>query len=160
MDRSILIDRVEALLDPVAVGNGFELVAVEIVGEAGTPIVRVYLDHPNGVNLDVIAQATTWVSSTLDEDDLFPGSFTLEVSSPGIDRPLRKIEDFDRFAGENAAIKTRPIDGRSSFKGRIVGVKGEAVELDVDGQNVHIPHGAIKSARLKVDIDFGSGDRE
>jgi ribosome maturation factor RimP len=158
-----LAERLESQLTPRAAEYGLELVAVEMAGGEHQPIVRVYLDREGGIDLDAICEANSWVSDELERVQELGGAYTLEVSSPGIERPLRKLDDFERFAGRTAAIKTRPVEGRSSFTGTVDGVKGEDVLVTADGTQYRIPVGSIKKAKLKVDIDFdeeGSGESQ
>ncbi len=154
--RASLANTVEALLTPIAQREGFELVAVDTAGGHKQPVVRVYLDQEGGVNLDAIASASFWISEALDErEDILKGAYTLEVSSPGIDRPLRKLTDFERFAGSQIKLKTVPAEGRTTYTGTLLAVEGEDVVLETDaGEKVHIPHGAISKAHLKGDVDF------
>lgn len=158
--KDLLVERVTALLEPVAAREGFELVAVELAGAAKTPIVRVFLDHEGGLNIDSLVEANNWVSEALDEADVISSAYTLEVSSPGIDRPLRKLIDFARFAGGTAVLKTTPIEGRHKFTGIIQGTDGEAVVLEADGETFHIPIGAITKAHLKGEVDFNTKGAE
>lgn len=155
-----LTSRIEALLDPQAALHGFELVAVEQAGTRHAPVIRVLLDKPEGINLDALAEANRWVSEALEEHDPIAGPYTLEVSSPGIDRPLRKIADFERFIGQQAHVRTTPLDGRSSFTGTIVGVSGETVRLEVEGETFEIALSAITKANLKAAVDFTPKERE
>ena len=144
-------------LSPRAEAEGVEIVTVEIVGAMKAPTIRVFIDTPGGVGFDELASAQAWINAIMDELDPFPGAYTLEVSSPGIDRPLRTLEHFARFAGQTAVVKTsRPLDGRSSFAGAIVSAEGDEVVLDVDGEHVAIPFDGIKRAHLKGTIDFSS----
>ena len=144
-------------LSPRAEAEGVEIVTVEIVGAKKAPTIRVFIDTPGGVGFDELASAQAWINAIMDELDPFPGAYTLEVSSPGIDRPLRTLEHFARFAGQTAVVKTsRPLDGRSSFAGAIVSAEGDEVVLDVDGEHVAIPFDGIKRAHLKGTIDFSS----
>lgn len=141
-------------LDPAARSHGYELVAVEMAGSAGRPTVRVYLDRPGGIDLDAIAEANGWISPAV--DDLVTGTYTLEVSSPGIERPLVRIADFERFAGSDAHVKTRrPLDGRSNFTGRLTGVDGADILIDVEGTTYRIPHSDVAKARLRAEMDIG-----
>lgn len=144
-------------LSPRAEAEGVEIVTVEIVGAKKAPTIRVFIDTPDGVGFDELASAQAWINAIMDELDPFPGAYSLEVSSPGIDRPLRTLEHFARFAGQTAVVKTsRPLDGRTSFAGAIVSAEGDEVVLDVDGEHVAIPFDGIKRAHLKGTIDFSS----
>ena len=153
-----LTDRVTELLEPEAARHGFELVAVEQAGGRGTPVIRVLLDREGGIDLDDITVANRWISSTLDAADPIGGPYMLEVSSPGIDRPLVRLTDFDRFAGQTATVKARQRDGRGSWTGTIVGTDGEHVVLDVEGEPVRLPFEDITKARLKGVVDFSCAE--
>ena len=144
-------------LSPRAEAEGVEIVTVEVVGAKKAPTIRVFIDTPGGVGFDELASAQAWINAIMDELDPFPGAYSLEVSSPGIDRPLRTLEHFARFAGQTAVVKTsRPLDGRTSFAGAIVSAEGDEVVLDVDGEHVAIPFDGTKRAHLKGTIDFSS----
>lgn len=145
-----------ALLEPRAQEHGLSLVAVEVVGHKNDPTVRVYLDREGGIDIDAIAAANEWVDATLEHVKELSSTYTLEVSSPGIERPLRRLVDFSRFAGERADIRTDVlVDGRKRFQGTIAGVEGSDVLVDVDGTTYRVPHDAISKAKLRVTIDFG-----
>lgn len=155
MSGASLADSLTALLEPEAPGHGLELVAVEVVGGANRPTVRVYLDREGGIDLDAICDANGWISAALDGSELIRGAYTLEVSSPGIERPLRTLSDFDRYAGSEISLKTTtPVAGRSRFTGSISAVEGNDILLDVDGDEVRIAHGNVAKARLKVEIEL------
>ncbi|OUO90309.1 ribosome maturation factor [Gordonibacter sp. An230] len=144
-------------LSPRAEVEGVEIVTVEVAGAKKAPTIRVFIDTPDGVSFDELASAQAWVNAIMDELDPFPGAYTLEVSSPGIDRPLRTAEHFERFAGQTAVVKTaRPLGGRSSFTGAIMSASDDEVVLDVDGEHVALPLDGIKRAHLKGVIDFSS----
>lgn len=149
-----LAEQVEGLLVPIADRNGYELVAVETAGGDKQPIIRVFLDRDGGIDIDAICEANKWVADELERFENLSGPYTLEVSSPGMDRPLRAPDDFERFAGQTAKLKTTPVEGRSAFTGVIEGVDGEDVLLGVDGQTVRVPLGSVKTARLKPDVNF------
>lgn len=157
MTKAALTDRLTELLQPEAEAHGFELVAVEQVGGRGMPVIRVLLDREGGVNIDAIASANVWVSELIDSEDPTSGPFTLEVSSPGIDRPLTKPADFERFSGEVVKLKYTESEKRTSVTGTLVGIEGDDVTLEVDGQTVIIPFDTILKARLKGAVDFGKG---
>ena len=144
-------------LEPRAVAEGLEIVTLEVVGAKKAPTIRVYIDTDHGVGFDELSSAQSWMGDLMDEIDPFPGAYTLEVSSPGIDRPLRTPEHFERFAGEKCIVKTiAPIDGRSSFSGELLGMKNGNVIVDVDGTEYAIPHEAVKKANVKGTFEFRS----
>ncbi len=142
-------------LEPRAAAEGIELVTLEIVGAKKAPTIRVYIDTENGVSFDELSATQAWMGDLMDEIDPFPGAYTLEVSSPGIDRPLRTLDHFARFAGEQCVVKTSsPLDGRSSFSGLLKGVQEDIVVVEIDGTDYSIPYDAIKKANVKGTIDF------
>lgn len=145
-------------LEPRAASEGVEIVTVEIVGSKKAPTIRVYIDAEGGISFDELASTQAWVGEIMDEIDPFPGAYMLEVSSPGIDRPLRTPEHFERFAGETVSVKTTgPIDGRSSFTGKLAGYDdGCVVVVAEDGSEFRIPYNDIKKARVKGTIDFSA----
>ena len=144
-------------MEPRAASEGVEIVTVEIAGAKRAPTIRVYIDAEGGVSFDELARTQAWVGQLMDEIDPFPGAYMLEVSSPGIDRPLRTPEHFERFAGETVSVKTRgPLEGRSSFTGELAGFADGAVRLLVDGAELSIPYEQIKRARLKGTVDFSA----
>lgn len=144
-------------LSPTAEREQVEIVTVEVVGASKAPTIRVFIDAHGGVSFDELSSAQAWINDIMDELDPFPGAYTLEVSSPGIDRPLRTREHFERFAGENVSVKTAgKIEGRSTFAGELCGMDGDDVLIDVDGQRVRVPYGAIKRAHVKGTVDFTS----
>lgn len=144
----------EALL-PKAQDEGVEIVSLEVVGARKAPTIRVYIDTPNGVSFDELAGAQEWINQIMDDLDPFPGAYTLEVSSPGIDRPLRTLEHFQRFAGETAVlILSTPYDGRGKWTGKLAGTDGDDVLLEVDGHTEHIAYDDIKKAHVKGQVEF------
>ena len=154
----MLTKKEQALLDALetqAAARGIEIVTLEIVGAKKSPTIRVYIDTENGVSFDELSSAQAWINDIMDEIDPFPGAYMLEVSSPGIDRPLRTLEHFGRFAGETAVVKTTsPIDGRSNFTGVLKGTEGDDVVMSCDEVIFKIPYQAIKRAHVKGTVDF------
>jgi ribosome maturation factor RimP len=137
---------------------GFELVVVRVHG-GSRPRLQVMaepVDRHRGMTVDDCAEISHAVSAVLDVSDPIAGAYTLEVSSPGLDRPLVKRDDFIRFTGERARLETDTlIDGRRRFIGRIAGVEGECVVIDpedgpVDGGGARIPIEALKRAKLAL----------
>lgn len=142
-------------LEPIAAEKGIEIVTVEVVGARKAPTIRVYIDTPDGVSFDELASAQEWINALMDDIDPFPGAYTLEVSSPGIDRPLRTPAHFDRFAGEEAQVVLRgPVNGRAKWTGTLLGMRDGSVALSVDGTEVAFPLETIKRANVKGRIDF------
>src|SRR6185369_6864219 len=155
MAGSSIQERIEDIAKQVTDGTDVEFVHCQIAGSKSNPTVRLTIDRPDGVSLDDCADFSRGVESFLDRDDFIPTSYTLEVSSPGIERDLYKIEDYRRFAGQSARLKTdRPIDGQRHFAGRIVSVKDDNIEFD-DRTNglVQIPFDAVVKGNLMVDLD-------
>jgi len=150
-----LKSRLTALLDAAATERGFELVLLDLAGGRREPTVSVYLDHEGGITIEQIAEANHWIDELIESISGLENGYTLEVSSPGIERPLVKLADFDRFAGSDAKVSVSPeIGGHKHFTGNIVGIDGTDVLLDVDGETVRIPHKSITRAHLRVTIDF------
>ncbi len=132
---------------------GFELVHVELGGRGRLGLLRVYIDSPGGVGVDDCATVSRQLSAVLDVEDLLPGQYVLEVSSPGLDRPLVRVEDFERFAGRTVKLRTlRPLEGRRNFTGRIAGTAGDHVLLDVDHGRIDLPFELIDQARLVPEL--------
>lgn len=154
----MLTHKEQSLLDALegrAAAEGIELVTLEIVGAKKAPTIRVYIDTDHGVSFDELSSTQAWMGEIMDEIDPFPGAYTLEVSSPGIDRPLRTIEHFERFAGEQCVVKTTsPVDGRCSFSGTLRGVVDGNVMVEVEGGEYAIPYESVKKANVKGTIDF------
>jgi len=137
------------LAEEVGAQQGVEVVDVEYVKERGEYFLRVYIDKPGGVTLDDCEAFSVVLGERLDEVDPIPNSYSLEISSPGIERPLKKEADFERFAGRRVAVRTyAPLDGRKNWKGVLHGLSDGHVVLEVDGQRVTIPLTSIAKAHL------------
>ena len=144
-------------LEPRAATEGIEIVTVQVVGAKKAPTIRVFIDTPEGVSFDQLAKSQAWINEIMDAIDPFPGAYTLEVSSPGIDRPLRTPEHFARFAGQLAVVKmVHPLDGRSNFTGKIVSADDTCVVMEIDGEQISLPMDDMKRAHLKGIVDFSS----
>jgi ribosome maturation factor RimP len=129
---------------------GYELVGVEFMGQGkGAAVLRIYIDHEDGITLDDCAEVSHQVSGVLDVEDPIKEKYRLEVSSPGLDRPLFELEHFERFKGRKVRIKTRTkIDNRHRFKGMLDGVEENQVLIEEEGTCYRIPFEEIDSARL------------
>ncbi len=144
------------LLEP----QGFELVEVEYRREGGRWVVRLYIDRPGGVTLDDCAKVSRQVGDLLEVSDLIEHGYTLEVSSPGLDRPLRSERDWERYQGRHVRLKTfGPVDGRKNFRGRLLGLREGLVEVEVDGRLVAIPREAISKANLDIEFELTRSGR-
>jgi ribosome maturation factor RimP len=148
-------DRLRDGIERVLASEGKELVDVEFKLERGRWVLRVYIDTPGGVNLDDCADVSRDIGMMLDVENIIPHSYNLEVSSPGLDRPLKKLEDFQRFAGCLVRIKLRPErPGRKKFRGRITGIEGEEIVIsdEAETQTHRLLLSEIHSARLEVEL--------
>ena len=146
-----------AALEAEAAKHDIDIVDVEVVGAKRAPIVRVRIDHANEeldtISLDEISAQSGWVNAVIDELDPFPDSFMLEVSSPGMARPLRKARDFERFAGEDVQVSTKATEGRRKYTGRLEGLFDGIVRVTCDGEEFDIPLDQIKSCKIKPNYD-------
>ena len=152
MAGSELADRVERLIAPSLVDMGYVVVRVMLTGQA-RPTLQVMAERADGrgMTVDDCAEISRVVSALLDVEDPVRGAYTLEVSSPGIDRPLVKPRDFARFTGHVAKVETRkPIDGRKRFRGTVVEASERSVRLGIEGGEVELPFDAIEKAKLVV----------
>lgn len=142
------------LLEPAVTALGCELVGVEYHPSGKHSLLRVYIDRPEGVTVDDCSAVSYQVSGLLDVEDPIPGHYTLEVSSPGLDRPLFQACDFERFAGQQVKIRTRfPVAGQRNFRGLLQGMQGQQVVIDEqDGRRVELPLDQIEQARLVPDL--------
>ena len=155
MGVSQVEDRVRAIAERVALDHGLELVHAEVAGPENKPIVRIFIDKPDGVTHQDCSEVSLHVGTILDVEDFIHASYTLEVSSPGIERGLYKLRDYERFAGNLAKVKTRkPINGQRNFRGRILGTEGDGVLLeDRTSGRVGITFETIVKANLEIDVE-------
>ena len=137
------------LLEPTVERLGYELsdLEVNLGGKGG--VLRVFIDHADGIGLKDCEAVSLAVSALLDVEDPLPGHYNLEVSSPGLDRKLTKPVHFERFAGETVKVQMRfPIEGRRRFRGRLLSADDESIVVDVDGESHTLPIATIDTARL------------
>ncbi len=146
-----LLRRIEDIVGPTIVGMGYELVRVAM-SKGGT--LQIMIEPADGRAMDVEACAvlSRALSAVLDVEDPMPGSYTLEVSSPGIDRPLTRPKDFARWAGHIARLETaEPVEGRRRFKGTLLGLEGDLVKLRLeDGKEAEVPLSVVSRAKLEM----------
>jgi ribosome maturation factor RimP len=155
MGSSSIEDRVRAIAERVAIDRGLELVHAEVAGPENKPIVRIFIDKPDGVTHQDCSEVSLHVGTILDVEDFIHASYTLEVSSPGIERGLYKPQDYERFAGSLAKLRTRkPINGQRNFRGQLLGIEGEHVLFeDRTNGRVQIPFDIIVKGNLEVDVE-------
>jgi ribosome maturation factor RimP len=149
MAQAVDKERLLELLEPAIAAMGFELADLDAhFGRRG--LLRLYIDRQGGVTLDDCQRVSEQVGALLDVEDPLPGSYVLEVSSPGFDRRLRTLAHFERFLGENAKVELKDArdDGRRRLTGKLVGVEGSDVLLEVDGELTRVVFGDIAVARL------------
>lgn len=157
MDLQTILEKVEDLLAPIFGHMGYELIERELQMEGGRWVLRLYIDKPEGVTIDDCERASRGVEDVIEIEGLVPQAYALEVSSPGINRPLRRREDFERFQGSTIRLKTRePIAGRSNYKGTLEKLDGDEIVMDVEGRRYRIPYRLLARARVE---DEGAPER-
>lgn len=159
--ESHVVDHVRAVASRVTATYGLEVFEVQFRREAGGMVLRVQIDRPgpgatagDSVSVEDCARVSRDLSAIFDVEDVVPTAYTLEVSSPGLDRPLRRAEDYGRFAGRRAKLVMREaVDGQRFFKGRLGGLEGNDVLIDADdGRRHRVPVGVITRANLEVEF--------
>ncbi|HIW50257.1 MAG TPA: ribosome maturation factor RimP [Candidatus Blautia intestinavium] len=145
--------KAEALLAPIVEQAGFELVDVEYVKEAGNWYLRGYIDKPGGITVNDCEAVSRIFSDRLDEDDFIEDSYIMEISSPGLDRPLKKDKDFARSMGKEVEIRTyRPIEKQKEFSGILTAYDDNSVTIDEDGNLRAFDRKEIALIRLKIEF--------
>jgi len=142
-------DELQKVLEPAIERLGYELTDLEVRlgGQGG--LLRLTIDKPDGIDLDDCEKVSHAVSALLDVEDPVPGNYNLEVSSPGLDRKLTKVEHFQRFEGETLKVTMRfPIEGRRRFRGKLVSTNDENIVVEVDGESHSLPLAMLDTARL------------
>ena len=145
-------DEIQKLIEPTIERLGFELTDLEVRLSGQGGLLRLTIDKPDGIDLDDCEKVSHAVSALLDVEDPVPGNYNLEVSSPGLDRKLTKVEHFQRFEGETLKVTMRfPIEGRRRFRGTLVSSDDESIVVEVDGESHSLPLTMIDTARLVPD---------
>jgi ribosome maturation factor RimP len=140
---------VQNLIEPVISALGYELVGVEYLSQGRRSLLRIYIDHSDGINVHDCERVSHQVSGVLDVEDVIRGQYTLEVSSPGLDRPLFTKEQFERYIGSEVNIRLSIAQqGRKKFKGILRGIDDTNVFLNVDEEEISLPFNAIEKANL------------
>ncbi len=162
MDATVA--RIWQIAAPLAETEGMEVLDIELrrEGSRAGRVLRLYLDKPGGPNMDDLSRVSRELSALLDEQDLVEGAYTLEVSSPGINRPLKRPAHFAQFVGKKIRVRTRePIEGRRSFLGPLLEVGGDGITLSQDGARREIPFAAIEKANYEHDwsAEYAAGSK-
>lgn len=149
-----MVKRVGDIIQPLLGPEGFSLVDIAYKWEHGRWVLRIYIDKDGGVTVEDCAQVSRELGQMLDIEDIIPTSYSLEVSSPGLDRPLKQEEDFVKYAGRRVKIKTKDyVLGRRNFKGELLGCEEGKVLVKVEGGEVFsIPHSLIIKANLEIEL--------
>jgi ribosome maturation factor RimP len=155
METASVAERIKEIAEQAAIDHGLELVHTEVAGPENSPIVRVFIDKPGGVTHSDCSEVSTQIGTVLDVEDFIHAAYTLEVSSPGLERGLYKVADYERFTGRVAKLKTRVLIGNQrNFRGTIAGVTDDKILFDdrTSGR-AEIPFESIVKANLEVDVN-------
>jgi ribosome maturation factor RimP len=146
--------KLTALLQPLVEQLGYEFVGLEYSNNPKNPVLVVYIDSPDGIAVEDCEVVSREAAALLDVEDPVPGHYSLEISSPGLDRPLFTLQHFEKFTGEKAQVNLfAPLQGRRKYKGQILGIIEDQVRLEQDGVEVALEMGNIAKARLVPDYD-------
>lgn len=152
-DQLNTVEKITELIEPLLAEKNFELVDIEFKNEGKSRLLRIYIDKLNGITIDDCAEVSREFGTILDVNDVISSSYRLEVSSPGLRRPLKKAEDFSRFAGRKVKVKTyAPVHERKTFTGELIGYENGEVIVDVDGSHYKIPENMVSKANLEIDF--------
>lgn len=146
-DNDALVAELTTLAEPIVADDGAELVEIVVKGHPGSRVVRVVVDADEGVDVEQIARLSRTIGAAFDEDDPVSGRYTLQVTSPGVDRPLQTTRDFARNVGRSVEIT--PDEG-DAIDGVVVSAEDDAITVEVDGEHVDIPLGQVRDARVKL----------
>lgn len=151
--RVNIVALVTEWVEEIIEGSDLELVDVEYVKEQTGWILRVFLDKPDGIDLEDCQWVSGLLDKKLDGEDPIPGAYSLEVSSPGLERPLKKATDYERFAGRKVQLRTYSgIYGHKRFEGTLLGLQGDKVLLKWDGETIEIPLELVAKANLAMEL--------
>ena len=142
--------QLQVMLEPIVKSMGFELWGIEYISQGRHSVLCIYIESDQGITADDCAGVSHQVSSVLDVEDTISGEYTLEVSSPGMDRLLFKLAQYTAYVGEGIELRLRsPFEGRRKFKGVLKGIEGEDVVVQVDNHEYLLPYSAVEKARIQ-----------
>ncbi len=155
MSKRPIDERILEIVRLATEKNDLELVNIEAVGIGKSQTIRIFIDKPAGITHEDCAVVSSEIGDLLDAQDLIPDEYILEVSSPGLERELYNLKDFEKFAGSLAKVKTKTaINGQKNFRGRITKIEGEEIYFDdKTAGNVNFPYSAVGKANLEIDIE-------
>ncbi len=140
---------VTELIEPTVTAFGLQLWGIEHIQQGKYSLLRIYIEREEGITIEDCEQVSRQVSAILDVEEPISGEYTLEVSSPGLDRPLFTAQQFELFTGREVSVRMRtPVDGRRKFKGLITGVNKNTIAIQVDGSGFDLEHGDIEKANI------------
>ena len=146
-------EQLKELLVPLVEDLGYTLWGIQYLQGRGA-VLRLFIDHEDGISVDDCARVSNEVSGLLDVEDPIPGEYNLEVSSPGLDRPLFELSQFDRYQGEDVQLTLlAPIAGKRKITATLVAVDGDTLEVTLDGETLRVPYSQVDRARLKPRFD-------
>jgi len=152
---SVAVSALQPLIEPTIVGMGYEFVGIEVQAYQGQVLIRVYVDGPQGITVGELQQVSHQVSGILDVQDVIKQHYHLEVSSPGLDRPLYTLAHYERFVGRRIKLTTQlPINGRRNYNGQLVAIKEDQLLLVIDDEQHTVAFDNVEKARLVP--DFGT----
>lgn len=154
MEPNSVASKVRSIVERATAERGLEFVHLELAGTKRNQVIRIFIDKPGGVTVEDCSDVSRDVEAAMDADDFMPGPYVLEVSSPGLDRELYSLADFQRFVGSKAKARVKDPEGKSkSYNGRIVSVDGDEITFEdrTEGE-VRFPYSAVAKANLKFDI--------
>jgi ribosome maturation factor RimP len=159
MVQDSVVDKIESMVLPLVTALGLELFEIEYKREGRQMILRIFIDKEGGITLDDCAAVSRELSALLDVEDIIPGKFTLEVSSPGLNRPIRSLADYDRYIGKLVKVRTFAPTAddsgnlRKTFLGKLVGIDGDLILVKLlEGQSATIPFSAVAKANLEFEM--------
>ncbi|HAB05954.1 MAG: ribosome maturation factor RimP [Alcanivorax sp.] len=146
-------EQLKELLAPVVEDLGYTLWGVQYLQGRGA-VLRLFIDHDDGINVDDCALVSHEVSGVLDVEDPIPGDYNLEVSSPGLDRPLFELSHFERYQGESVQLTLlAPVAGKRKMTATLVAVDGDTLVMELDGESLRVPYSQVDRARLQPRFD-------
>jgi len=146
----------DQIIEPVVTGLGYELVGTEFLSQGRHSVLRIYIDQADGITVDDCETVSRQISAVLDVEDPIQGNYTLEVSSPGLDRPLFTVEHFIRFLGSRVSIRLRtPLESRRKISGVIKSVENDVITLAGEEKDFNVPFDVIDKANLVPDFQIG-----